>query len=1484
MASLPTVESRLRNQSIISSMALEQVVVSNPSYEKETRANQDIAVALDIPVDTVEEVKATNDASLSAAAASLIVNDQAVWSALDEAYQDELTPEEASDVIAELTEKQGRMSFSNFILTQGLMINDGDVNPYVSNAITNLEIWDSLMAEEIDNNEQGLFSKILTFLDVNVLREITIGIAENVTFRSNREGSEIRAAFQDMRPEDFRVWAADYIKERKNEGVFSRDSIWNLYKTAHDREYLGDDPYAPLYAALGLLDAASLGSTGAVRRAAKGFFIDAPYNAAEATKSLSRVRRPADSVAVLRGEADAGAVLAKQTERAGVNTDRVNATRGMPKDLDPVAGPTARPSNVTFREAGRKTVLMEELEAVNKRGTFGEFLTRDGLEQLATETAQRIARSVNDVVVNSRVVVEEGSDDYKLVIRFGQDGRGGAFQRKADAEAIAAKDPRLTVVKREEGRGWFVEAEQRLDVLDVGQRAEILQKSTIIGDFIGKIFDKQTVRLGDRLSAKFTQAEAGRSIISTLVKPLQKKINALSNNEGQRLAKFFEDIRDGDLSHYRQWPDETSFKAIYTLDNGFAPSQKTVDAYNAAIDLSDTAWNIKASARLKKVTAEKGELVELTDGFTEIGFRVTRGEIPENERVLNLVANKSQRLNNITKDAIVYKLAEPALDHIYVTGVPRVRPLQKIDVMPYNVGGPRGNEELRWFVGATNDIKLASGNKFTTTMRTLLGSYGMDQAETAVRELNNIVDRLSFYMKKADVEDISSLALTKSQKKAVDDVIRANNSWNKNITTFEQLVKLADDYKLGFKKQFVFKARDEQVRIEDVGSDISLVGSNYGDLSSVRVNMKRGDTPPMEYGGAKAASINPIRAIGDQFSKEAYGYASRAATHDALTGWVRLAEANPGLVTFDGSIPKADFLNRFLTAKVTKSGKYKDTAAYLREQQSIIKRMLNHPTVLSEKLDIARRAFTEFVFEKSGLKVENVLKGDASGQLLKVGYYSKFGFFNPDQFVLQSLHSSVIIAASPVNGIKALGYLGPVSMLMADMTPDALKLGLKRWGSWAGMDAADLKELDGLIRYMKESGRDIVDTTILELQAPQRTRLNTSLTSKAYGMLTKALDASTILFKGGEKVSRRMGMITAYLDYVKKFPKSDPLSTHGLQWIMNREQDLTFRMTSASKAAWMQGYARVPTQWLSYSFNAMTAITLGRNFTNAEKLRMALVLGPMYGMTGVGLGSMAGYVVEKLGFEPDDPESVKIFNNIKYGIVDMLLGEVFDVDTAYAKRVAPITAPIDLISKIGNEPALNIAFGPSGEILTDFVTAFSTLVVTASEARTPMFFEDLNYLFRNISTYDKFVKINELIDTGRYKSRSHRTTVAELPEGAAAAVAFGATPAAVWNWYDFQDMIYTENDDYKAIEADLLRYSRAAFDMINSGDPEKMNRGAELLNKTVDSVWGSSLSNQLKISLAKRVVQPETLPDVLRQAIRSNLDYMGQLVEQERNR
>jgi len=100
----------------------------------------------------------------------------------------------------------------------------------------------------------------------------------------------------------------------------------------------------------------------------------------------------------------------------------------------------------------------------------------------------------------------------------------------------------------------------------------------------------------------------------------------------------------------------------------------------------------------------------------------------------------------------------------------------------------------------------------------------------------------------------------------------------------------------------------------------------------------------MEYGGKQAVNASPISAIADQFGSEAFGYANRAASQNAIVGWVKLAETNPGIVEFPKGVPSSDFLNRFLGAEVTKTGKFNDLAAQLREQQDVIKRRLNQPT------------------------------------------------------------------------------------------------------------------------------------------------------------------------------------------------------------------------------------------------------------------------------------------------------------------------------------------------------------------------------------------------------------------------------------------------------------------------------------------------------------------------------------------------------------
>jgi len=797
--------------------------------------------------------------------------------------------------------------------------------------------------------------------------------------------------------------------------------------------------------------------------------------------------------------------------------------------------------------------------------------------------------------------------------------------------------------------------------------------------------------------------------------------------------------------------------------------------------------------------------------------------------------------------------------------------------MPYNVGGPRTNSEFRWFVGSIKEQKLASGNTISAGFKTLLGSFGKDQAETAVRQINNINRKVKSLMDEMGVDDIANLNLSKTQYDELGDTIRANNAWNKHVTDLEDLKDLAAKYNFRFTEEFAAKARDQKVSIREAGEDPAKVGEPFGQVVGVRLNMKRGDTPLMEFGGKKATNASPVSAIADQFGSEAFGYANRAASQNAVVGWVKLAEKAEGLVTFPRGVPENDYLNRFLNAEVAKTGKFNDLAAQLREQQDVIKRRMNQSTWLSDKWDSFTSSATEAVFERTGFKAD-FTKADPASRLLQVGFYSKFGFFNPDQFMLQALHSLTITAISPVQGLKAMGLTTPM-MIIANLTDGPTRtLAIQRLAKASGIE---IDELQQLVKYIDESGRNIIDTQIIELQAPQKFGAASNLTGKAQEAVGSFLDKSTIFFKEGERVTRMTGIITAFLEHRAKRPNIDPTSSDARLWITNREQDLTFRMTTSSRSFAQSGIMRVPTQWLSFSIRALENIAVGRNFTTAERIRMFMVMGPMFGLTGLGAGKMAGYIVEQMGYNPDDPDTVKVFNRIKYGAIDALLSNLLGTETAYAQRVAPLGQMQDTYKKLFEESFITTLFGPSGEISSDMAAVASNAIGAMMGGRTEMVREDLTQLVRNLSTVDKAVKIRELIESGNYRSRTRRLVVSDLDPEAAAAVLFGATPAPVQNFYDYNEMVFKKNTQYREMSTRLKQKATLALSLLTEGDESDIIRGTKLWEEINDEIWSSNLSNQLKTSLQKSLVNVASVPDIMKNAIRIGLDYDAQILQQQ---
>ena len=1466
MATLPTLEDKLFNQQTLAQQLEDTPYPKpyNPNSEVEEIKTQELAIATGAPQDEIRADRQAGADNFTAVARTQGVNfDYALT--IDEAYRDGKSPEEIAQLIQERKEKGNDMSLSEYLLIQNLMLSDNDTNPYAARTMTNMDIWNRLMKEAIEENDQSGWSKTLSFLDVNVLREITIGAFENVTFRSNREGKAIREAFNTLSPSDFQEWAAEYIEERKAEGIFSEDSIWNLYKAANDATYLGDDPMAGVNFLFGALDIATLGTTAAAK-----------------ASSLSKAVRPIDVAAIMRGEAEAGTTLAKIVDDTGISTDQVTTGRALPEELDVTPSPKSRPSNVTVREGTRKTTLTEKLEEMNRRGSFGEYVPREVVEQVATRTAQQIAERTNDVVVNTRRVIDEGSEDFKVVVRLGKDGSGAPFRRKMDAEEIAKRDPSLKVVSREDGkRGWFLETEERINVLGLPEASDVYNKGNFVADAINKVFGASSVRLGDKLGGKFLQAEAGQALIGDLIKPYEAKIRKVKGKELENLSDFMTQLRDGDLSYMRKAPDSASFEALYKTMYGAKPNKKTVEAYEALQDINDTTWQIKSSERLKRVVAEGGTYVDVTDEFGDIGYRVNT--IPDNELVFDAATNRSINKANLPADAIIFKIPNTFLDHLYVTNVKSTRVLERVDVMPYNVGGPRTNQEFRWFVGSTKQQRLASGNTINSGFKTMLGSFGKDQATKAVSELNAITRKTKELMDLNAVDDIQDLILSQKQYDELGDVIRQNNTWNKHVTDLEDLQKLAGQYGFRFTEDFVAKARDEKVSIREAGEDVTLAGSSFGEVVGTRQNMKRGDTPLMEFGGKKAVNANPVSAIADQFGSEAFGYANRAATQNAIVGWVKLAQKNEGLVNFPNATPSNDYLNLFMNAEVTKTGKFNDVAAQLRETQDVIKRRLNQNTWLSDKWDTFTSSATEAVFGLTGKKID-FTKADPASRLLQVGFYSKFGFLNPDQFMLQGLHSLTIAAISPVQGIKALGLTTPL-MIIANLTDGPVRsLAIRRLAKVSPIPEEDLQKL---IQYIDESGRNIIDTQIIELQAPQKFGAASTLTGKATEAAGTLLDKSTILFKEGDRVTRIAGMITAFLEHRAKRPDIDPLSPDAKLWITNREQDLTFRMTTGSRSFIQSGPMRVPTQWLSFSFRALENIVVGRNFTAGERARMFAVMGPMYGLVGLGAGQMTGYVTEKMGYNANDDETVKVFNRVKYGVMDAVLSNFYstvsgeDVETAYAQRVAPLGQIQDTYKKLFEESFFTTLFGPSGEIAGDMLSVASNALRAMYGGRTETVREDLTQLVRNLSTADKLYKVKEIIETGNYRSRTRKIAVGGLSPADGAALLFGATPAPVQNYYDYSEMVFKENQTVRDLRNRLQGKANYAVRLLTEGDKDDMIRGTKLFEEITDEIWASNLSNTLKIQLQNSMTRGETFPDIMKNAMRLGLGYEAQVMQQQ---
>ena len=154
------------------------------------------------------------------------------------------------------------------------------------------------------------------------------------------------------------------------------------------------------------------------------------------------------------------------------------------------------------------------------------------------------------------------------------------------------------------------------------------------------------------------------------------------------------------------------------------------------------------------------------------------------------------------------------------------------------------------------------------------------------------------------------------------------------------------------------------------------------------------------------------------------------------------------------------------------------------------------------------------------------------------------------------------------------------------------------------------------------------------------------------------------------------------------------LDDAAISWIARKEHDLGFNMTTGARPWFQSGFAKVPTQWMSYSFRAMEAIAFGKNLSRTQRAGLLIPLGAMYGLTGFGFEKHADYAAEVLGIAPESEWN----NVIRFGVVDTVLEMTTGLDISVAQRMAPLRIIKDIYADIKEGSFAEAIAGPSGAI------------------------------------------------------------------------------------------------------------------------------------------------------------------------------------------
>lgn len=1254
---------------------------------------------------------------------------------------------------------------------------------------------------------------VVSFVDRYFLRNWPIGIAERLMAKGQKEGDEFLAALSGtMSFEDFKVFLDTKITEYSEQGVLVGDNRFALQELLSDAARRGDESGIVADRLLAIFEAAfPMVPLSSVPKSAK------------ALKALSRARTTATQAGITGGH-KAATNAAESIARV---TDEVENLSGMTvRILDPVADEApVRPLMSAAQDAQTAKELYDEVFTYTQRA-LGDSFDIDLLKTRVKEKADFIAKSVNrplnDVLFDFR--------NNSAVIRIGNFRTGDAVTERT-AKKIAEGIPNSSVVNVGKDK-YVVEIKE---VMNTDAFNKIKQEPVEeIGNAISRWTSNLTpsflkgsyLRDADELTNLAQRAESGEVKIKEAVAAWGRDADKMSGRDFDEVGRVVSELQSGSLSSNRSWFDEETFKDVFKKVHGRNPTNRQVKGYLAVTNLSDYAYVTKGwllvrnlqRQGFRQITVKVGEDLQPVAArkVSELPENVTHVMVGSTGQIVEIATYKGPKSNIFAMD---FEVGNGFVETRHVVDVDTIRPLEPRDVLGYNAGGSRINPNANHFISFEVDGKI---------VRVAMSTTSRKEANLASKEIQTLMDAAR-------------------EGRLTDELVQNNRSWytSGNMDKVDDFLRLAQEEGWDLTKKVLVNRRERDSKtFVSSADDVFIQDGTLEDYFTF--SGRRNDRPLLHYGGARTYNDNPIKSVVNQVNSVNRQIAQETYNNAATAS---LGQAVKQIVPHQAGYGIRDY---YYNMESLLAGSTEDLPKLLLERKRIFELRRGVKTGGEEWAQGIADKATEALYNLTGL---NVKIGGPADTLTRFGFYRTF-FGDVFQLVLQGSQVGALAAMHGTLAWKGanIGYMLKSSLDLPHGSPE-FNLMMKNMADTFGLSLDDVMDLR---ETFADIGRYEIDPSGLaegfENASFSVSGVNHAALRVAGNNVGKAWDsagkAGMYFFNKGEQASRVTAFGLSALLWKRANPTGRLNSKTAKAWISNKEQALTLNMNQSNKARIQQGLLKVPTQFYSFLLRTFEGVFIGKNLTQKERMALFAYMGPLWGMTGLGLHEAADSIIDFYGMDKDSVGAETIRNGPIEALLDWTFGGEFDV--ALAGRLSIGDAISDIFRSFQDKSTLEMLAGAGGGKFGSF--SYNLLTGLASVATGKPYYgsTQLAEALRETKLIDNLSKAYGVYADDVYTSKTGKVIRGlDLSVWETLGIALGVPSGEVQDFYEFDSIRYGQEKDYvqRAKAVDTLINS--FYNALEGNDSEKATR---VLAELEAIIVKSNLTEEQKSRLRNRVM------------------------------